>query len=109
MPRRFQTPVPDHLREPHEVNVPGLWNVYILGIGIASYVGFNFIIGEAHDHLISYMSGSSIPIQQILGLAKLDVVLNIYFAAITTKMFIAGMNKAGEVKRFKFLTGDGLG
>ncbi|MAX90166.1 MAG: hypothetical protein CMK99_05410 [Pseudomonas sp.] len=81
----------------------------ILGIGIASYVGFNFIIGEAHDHLISYMSGSSIPIQQILGLAKLDVVLNIYFAAITTKMFIAGMNKAGEVKRFKFLTGDGLG
>lgn len=81
----------------------------ILGVGIASYVGFNFIIGEAHDHLISYMSGSSIPIQQILGLAKLDVVLNIYFAAITTKMFIAGMNKAGEVKRFKFLTGDGLG
>lgn len=81
----------------------------ILGIGIASYVGFNFIIGEAHDHLISYMSGSSVPIQQILGLAKLDVVLNIYFAAITTKMFIAGMNKAGEVKRFKFLTGDGLG
>ena len=81
----------------------------VLGIGIASYVGFNFIIGEAHDHLISYMSGSSIPIQQILGLAKLDVVLNIYFAAITTKMFIAGMNKAGEVKRFKFLTGDGLG
>ena len=30
MPRRFQTPIPDHLREPHEVNVPGLWNVYIL-------------------------------------------------------------------------------
>ena len=24
MPRRFQTPSPDHLREPHEVNVPGL-------------------------------------------------------------------------------------
>ena len=34
MPRRFQTPIPDHLREPHEVNVPGLWNVYILGIAM---------------------------------------------------------------------------
>ena len=39
MPRRFQTPIPDHLREPHEVNVPGLWNVYILGIGIAIALG----------------------------------------------------------------------
>ena len=39
MPRRFQTPIPDHLREPHEVNVPGLWNVYILGIGIAIFLG----------------------------------------------------------------------
>ena len=39
MPRRFQTPIPDHLREPHEVNVPGLWNVYILGIGIAILLG----------------------------------------------------------------------
>lgn len=39
MPRRLQTPIPDHLREPHEVNVPGLWNVYILGIGIAMFLG----------------------------------------------------------------------
>jgi len=39
MPRRFQTPIPDHLREPYEVNVPGLWNVYILGIGIAMFLG----------------------------------------------------------------------
>ncbi len=39
MPRRFQTPIPDHLREPPEVNVPGLWNVYILGIGIAIFLG----------------------------------------------------------------------
>ena len=30
MPRRFQTPIPDHLREPHEVDVPGLWNVYVI-------------------------------------------------------------------------------
>jgi len=39
MPRRFQTPVPDHLREPHEVNVPGLWNVYLMAIGIVILLG----------------------------------------------------------------------
>ena len=39
MPSRFQKPIPDDLREPHEVNVPGLWNVYILGIGIAIFLG----------------------------------------------------------------------
>ena len=39
MPGRFQTPIPDHLREPHEVNVPGLWNVYILGIAVAIFLG----------------------------------------------------------------------
>ena len=39
MPRRFQTPIPDHLREPHEVDVPGLWNVYIMAFGIAILLG----------------------------------------------------------------------
>lgn len=39
MPSRFQKAIPDHLREPHEVNVPGLWNVYILGVGIAILLG----------------------------------------------------------------------
>ncbi len=39
MPNRFQKPIPDEFREPHEVNVPGLWNVYVLGIGIAVLIG----------------------------------------------------------------------
>jgi hypothetical protein len=40
MPSRFQKPIPDELREPLEADVPGLWNVYILGIGIAILMGF---------------------------------------------------------------------
>ena len=39
MPSRFQKPIPDEFREPHEANVPGLWNVYVLGIGIAILIG----------------------------------------------------------------------
>ncbi len=40
MPRRLPSPLPDDLREPLEVNVPGIWNVYILGIGIALLLAF---------------------------------------------------------------------
>ena len=39
MPRRFQKPVPEHLREPSDVEVPGLWNAYFLAIGIAVVLG----------------------------------------------------------------------
>ena len=38
MSRRF-TNVPDHLREPHEVEIQGFWNVYVLAIGIVILLG----------------------------------------------------------------------
>ena len=38
MPRRFSN-VPDHLREPHEVEVQGFWNVYVIAIGIVILLG----------------------------------------------------------------------
>ena len=38
MSRRF-TNVPDHLREPHEVEIHGFWNVYVLAIGIVILLG----------------------------------------------------------------------
>ncbi len=38
MPRRFQKPAPEHLQEP-EIHVPGLWNAYLLAIGIAVLIG----------------------------------------------------------------------
>ena len=38
MPRRF-TNVPDHLREPHEVEIQGFWNVYVLAIRIVILLG----------------------------------------------------------------------
>ena len=38
MPRRFSN-VPDHLREPHEVDIRGFWNVYVVAIGIVILLG----------------------------------------------------------------------
>ena len=36
---RFQRHVPDHLREPHEIEVRGVWNVYVIAIGIVILLG----------------------------------------------------------------------
>ena len=38
MPRRFSN-VPDHLREPHEVELKGFWNIYLVAIGIVILLG----------------------------------------------------------------------
>ena len=38
MPRRF-TDIPDHLREPHELEVRGFWNVYFIAMGLVILLG----------------------------------------------------------------------
>ena len=38
MPRRFSN-VPDHLREPQEVEIQGFWNIYFVAIGIVILFG----------------------------------------------------------------------
>ncbi|MCZ4321852.1 DUF2523 domain-containing protein [Pseudomonas anguilliseptica] len=71
----------------------------ILGFGFVTYVGFNLIIGEAQSYLFARMGEVGPIIQQILGLAKFDVVVNIYFAAISTRFLLAGIDKATDRKR----------
>lgn len=71
----------------------------ILGFGFVSYVGFNQIIGVAQDYVVSKMGESGPIIQNILGLAKFDVCVNIYFAAIATRFILAGIDKATDRKR----------
>lgn len=71
----------------------------IIGFGFVSYVGFNLIIGEAQNYVISRMGESGPVIQQILGLAKFDVCVNIFFAAITTRFILAGIDKATDRRR----------
>ncbi len=38
-------------------------------------------------------------IQGVLGLAKFDVVVNLYFAAISTRFMLAGIDKATDRRR----------
>lgn len=71
----------------------------IIGFGFVTYVGFNLIIGEAQNYLFARMGEVGPVVQNILGLAKFDVVVNIYFAAISTRFLLAGIDKATDRKR----------
>lgn len=64
-----------------------------LGVGVVSYYGINVILGEAKDYIISSIGSTSPALQGIMGLAKLDVAINIYLAAVTTRLVLAGMDR----------------
>ncbi len=71
----------------------------MIGLGFVSYIGFNMIIGQAQDYLFGLMGDVGPVIQGILGLAKFDVVVNLYFAAISTRFMLAGIDKATDRRR----------
>lgn len=73
-----------------------------LGIGVVSYVGINLVLDELKNYVVGQVSGAgSIVVQSILGIAGVDVAINMYFAAITTRLVLSGMNKmSGRKKDF---------
>lgn len=71
----------------------------VLGVGFVTYVGYNALISLVVDYITSNMSRGNIDIQMILGLAKVDVAINIMISAVTTRMIIAGLDKVQDRKR----------
>ncbi|WP_345956902.1 DUF2523 domain-containing protein (plasmid) [Pseudomonas fulva] len=69
-----------------------------LGVGIVSYVGINLVLTEATDVIMVNILGLPIEVQQILGLLKVDVAVNIILSAITTKLTLSGINKLTDSK-----------
>lgn len=69
-----------------------------LGVGVVSYVGINLVLSEATDVIMVNMLGLPIEVQQILGLLKVDVAINIILSAITTKLTLSGINKMTDTK-----------
>ena len=67
-----------------------------LGIGVVAYVGINLVIDQAKDFAIAQLSSSGPALQMIMGLAKFDVAVNIYFAAIVTRLTLNGINKLAD-------------
>lgn len=80
-----------------------------LGIGVVTYVGFNLVIDQAKDALLAKFGALDSPVQTLLGLAQIDVAINIMFAAVATRALMAGFSATDKKGRYKFLTGDGEG
>lgn len=73
-----------------------------VGVGAVTYYGINVILGQAKDYIISSIGHANPALQGIMGLAKLDVAINIYLAAITTRLVLAGMDKvSGKFKQMR--------
>jgi hypothetical protein len=66
----------------------------LLGIGVVTYVGINLVLDQVKDYVIGNFVNVPVQVQQILGLAKFDVAVNIYLAAVTARLLLAGYNKA---------------
>lgn len=69
-----------------------------LGIGLVSYVGINFILGQITDVIINNALSLPVSVQQILGLLKFDVALNIILSAVATRLTLRGIDKATDSK-----------
>jgi hypothetical protein len=70
-----------------------------LGIGAVAYVGINLVIDQAHQYVLSQLGSAPGPAQALLGIMKFDVVINLWFAAITTRLVLNGMNKVSGKKK----------
>lgn len=74
-----------------------------LGIGAVAYVGINIILDQARAYIESNLGQSFHLLQSMLGIARVDIAINIYLAAITTRAILSGMNAlSGRKKDFVF-------
>lgn len=64
-----------------------------VGIGMVTFAGFQLTVEAAKNYVRSNFAGLPADIAQILGLLKVDVAINIVFAAVITRAVIAGMDK----------------
>ncbi|WP_313465112.1 DUF2523 domain-containing protein [Pseudomonas nitroreducens] len=70
-----------------------------LGVGVVAYVGSNLLLDGLRSFVQSKMGNVGVAIQQILGLANTDVCINMFLAAVVTRMVLTGMDKASGVRR----------
>lgn len=65
-----------------------------LGLGAVSYVGINLLLAQVKSYMITTLGGAGADTLALLGLAKVDVSINIVLAAVTARAVYAGMSKA---------------
>lgn len=70
-----------------------------VGVGAVSYVGINFVVDELKNYILANFFAAPVLVQHILGLLKVDIAVNIILAAVTTRLILAGIDKAADIRR----------
>lgn len=70
-----------------------------LGIGTVSYIGMNALLDRAKSEIMSNFNGMLTDVVQLMGLAKVDVAINIVFSAILVRLVMNGFNKVTGSKK----------
>ncbi|WP_043311466.1 DUF2523 domain-containing protein [Pseudomonas sp. ML96] len=63
-----------------------------LGIGAVSYIGITVLLAGVKTYLIGEITGLPGEILAILGLAKVDVAVNIVLSAVAARAALSGVN-----------------
>lgn len=69
-----------------------------LGIGSISYVGINLMLEQIKGYVVSSFSGAGADALALLGLARVDVAINIVLSAVTARAVLSGM-QSGAIKK----------
>lgn len=77
----------------------------LLGIGVMTYTGINIVMDQVKNYVLSNVANVPPYVQQILGLAKFDICVNIVLSAVAARFVIAGYNKvSGSRKKLTTFT-----
>lgn len=63
-----------------------------LGLGAVSYVGITVLLSGVKTYLIGEITGLPADILMILGLAKVDIAVNIALSAVAARAALSGVN-----------------
>ena len=64
-----------------------------LGFAYVSYVGIGQLVDTVDGYIKGLFNGIPAPVAAILGMAKVDVAINIVSAAIIARLLLAGMDR----------------
>ncbi len=72
-----------------------------LGIGAVLYVGINVVMGQAESYITSNLGQTAADLRGLLGLAKVDIAINILLSAVSTRLTLSGVSAlSGRKKDF---------
>jgi len=74
-----------------------------LGFGVVAFIGFSVVFNQVTSFIISHFLKIPIEIQQLLGLAKVDIAFNIIMGAFMARFIVRGFGNADKINKFGFI------